>query len=251
MDALFIVGPNGRGNEDLRLALRSFAKFGRGVARVCASGYLPDWLSGEVAKFDLPDLPVRGKWKSIINRIVESVYHFDLRGDFICCSDDIMLARPVDFTDYPRYISHSAMPKEVPNGKSNRNYWRALVETRDFLKRHGFPCVNFMTHAHAVYNADDIRANRELILSAADETTSGAEGLCLLNNISLKRQPSMRIGWRKDIKMGDNWNELDAFDPRSMGQFSIGDAALDVPKFKEWANRELSHPCRFEIGGAE
>ena len=135
MDALFIVGPNGRGNEDLRLALRSFAKFGRGVARVCASGYLPDWLSGEVAKFDLPDLPVRGKWKSIINRIVESVHHFDLRGDFICCSDDILLTMPVDFTDYPRYMSHSAMPKEVPDGKSNRNDWRALVETRRDLRQ--------------------------------------------------------------------------------------------------------------------
>ena len=245
MDVLFIVGPSKTNNADLRLALRSLAKHARGVGRVMAAGYLPDWLSDEVEKFPHVDLDVPGKWKSIITRIVDATLHFDLHGDFVCASDDIFFTADVDLDAYPRYVSHSAMPRTVSANKRNKSFWTALVETRAFLRDNGFPALNFMTHAHQLYDADSIRRNEKLIRSTATKLTKGAEGLCLLNNIAL-RERALAIAFRNDCKMGENFNEADALDPENKGQFSISDKALETPAFKAWAEREFPNPCKYE-----
>ena len=98
MDVLYVVGKGStHDNAELRWSLRSLEAFGRNLGRVVVAGYPPEWLSDEVVKVPVPDVPVAAyKHVNIMNCILECCRTKAVTGEFLYSSDDHFLCREVD-----------------------------------------------------------------------------------------------------------------------------------------------------------
>lgn len=204
---MFIVGTGSKhDNLELRYALRSVAKFGRGISRMIVAETLapsdaaprPDgdglragaasalpWLSPTVEHILIePFTDLRGRNRNITLTVIEGVKRAGLTGDFILGIDDVFLTRPTDFATLPIYAGAQHLPTQNPTGGS---WGEAMVDCGKWLRAHGYPDVNFMTHAHIRMNADVILRHYDELRRTATttETVRGLDILSLVGNMAL------------------------------------------------------------------
>lgn len=244
MTILYTIGTGSKnGNAELRWSLRSLAKFGRGVDRVCMVGYPPEWVSDSVEVMSVPDVDLPGKKnRSIVNCVLEAVRFFDLKGDFIFACDDVFLSAPVDLDCYPLYVDADGLPTE-----GGTSFEEMLAATRQFLLSRGAPIFRFQTHAFCRMSADVIRDNYDLLRSTVTDSVRGLEILSLVGNLTLKVRPDVPLYWRKDVKFGaDDFREALFRDPKRRGQFSISDKTFGSEEFRRFMSANYGEPCRYE-----
>jgi len=246
MTILYTIGTGSKnGNAELRWSLRSLAKFGRGVDRVCMVGYPPGWVSDSVEVMSVPDVDLPGKKnRSIVNCVLEAVRSFGLKGDFIFACDDVFLTAPVDFDSYPLYVDADGLPSALPSNRRANAFDELLVATRRFLLDHGAPSFRFQTHAFCRMSADVIRDNEDLLRETVVNSVRGLEILSLVGNLTLRARPDTPLTWRRDVKFGDSFKLPD--DPAFRGQFSISDKTFGSPFFEYYMETSYGAPCRYE-----
>ena len=254
MNLLYIVGQGSKhDNVELRWSLRSVKRFaGRNVGRVVVAGYPPDWLSEKVEKISVPDVKVEGKNRSIVNCVVEAVKKADLHGDFVFACDDVFLCGPVKFDAMPIWFKAHDLQDGPKPGELRTQFVQLLIETRQFLRAHDLPSVNFQTHAFVRMSADVIRANEALLRSTVFDSVRGLEILSLVGNLTIAADLSTPIAWRKDIKFGasdfvaPDDPENERFYRHARSQFSISDATFRDERFTKYMAANFSKPCIYE-----
>lgn len=246
MTLMYIVGTGSKhDNIELRLSLRSVAKFATGVTRVIVVGNPPDWLSDDVQRIEIKhDIALSGRNRAITMNVLEGVRRADLHGDFVLGIDDVFLLEPVDFTSMPTFAAAEHLPSVNPTGGS---WGAAMVECGEWLRNHGYRDVNFMTHAHIRMNADVILRHFDEIERTAltNETVRGLDILSLVGNmtyadLSQGLVRDFRPRFRCDFKLAK-------FDLTGVGDsFSISDKIFTDPKFIDFMNDNFGWPCRYE-----
>lgn len=246
MDIVYIVG-NGSidDNLELRMSLRSIAKFGRNVGKVIVAGRPPAFLSDEVIK-----LPVLDKYPykhSNILTCVETVVKKGLvKGDFLYSSDDHFYVRETDFDNYPVYKKSDELRKNVVYSDPYFKYHRSLVDTRLLLEKHGLPICNYSQHCNTHMNADIIM-EFEWLLHESYKLKYGVEPTSLIMNAWQTKPDAPETFMRKDLKV-----EIE----KTVGGllkligdkecFSIGDTSLYGHAVKDFFKTIYPEPCKYE-----
>lgn len=246
MTLMYIVGTGSKhDNLELRWSLRSVAKFAEGVTRVIVVGNTPEWLSDDVERIEfVQQCALGGRNRAITMNVLEGVRRANLHGEFVLGIDDVFLLEPVHFGSLPTYAAGYHLPRVNPTGGT---WGAAMVECGEWLRRHGYRDVNFMTHMHIRMNADVIMRHFDEIERTAltNETVRGLDILSLVGNMTFADLASgyvdeFRPRFRHDFK-------LENLDLTGVGDsFSISDKAFDDPKFVEFMNAHFGQPCRYE-----
>lgn len=216
MDILYIVGKGASEANDfeLRMSLRSIAKYGKNVGRVFVVGYCPDWLSDEVVRIPnadgrrvAPGRNINEKSLNIMDNVMRAVELSDIGEEFLISMDDHFYVKETDFDNYPYYAKdyihkkcRHFLPEKVESPIAC-GYEKILINTRKFLVEHGLSVVNFAPHRNMHCSRGMIEGceelNREIMFKRL-----GIECFCLwLNWQNTKYGIDYEIC--KDVKIGN------------------------------------------------
>lgn len=251
MDVVYSIGPDdGTDYFNLRMSLRSVAKYAIHVGRVVIAGYRPKWLSEASVFYRSPGDRRLPKQANILNTIFDVIDAGLVRGEFLYSSDDHFLTRKVDFDAYPYYFKKDRLPTFDDVVRRDgifkwKGYNRSLTDTRSLLERNGYGVVNFSGHVNTHMHTADAEEVRRL----AHQTPVGKDGYeptCLFMNVRQKRD---RIAptFREDRKI-DVFDDPEAFerDIFSRDTFSVADCLDGNRKFKDEMLRLFPNKSRYE-----
>ena len=250
MHLLYVIGRGSRhDNQELRWSLRAVAKYAKNVTRVVVAGYPPDWLSDEVVKVPVEDVPgAKYKHVNILNAVLTAIDQKAVEGDFLYSSDDHFLCGPMDFDKFPVLRRSGDLPL-FKEGEDVGTHKRSLENTRKLLQAAGLAIMQWWTHANTHMNANDAPRVRELVKLGEELGYGrlGYEPTCLFMAVRADREYvpiTARVGG--DIKLG---NEFRLPQKGALPMFSISDKAFKNADFLAYMNREFGAPCRYEKGG--
>lgn len=184
MDILYIIGKDCSkcDNFELRISLRSVAKYGKNVGRVYVAGYCPDWLSEDVVKipFEQPypteEITNHKKACNIASTLLYVIDNSDISDEFLVSMDDHIYTRGIDFNAYPMYakIASYGEGKDktlLPSTAKEKDasYKKFLVDTNDILLGLGLPTRNYALHRNMHMSRVFLNENREAIESMISE----------------------------------------------------------------------------------
>lgn len=184
MDILYIIGKGCSkcDNFELRVSLRSIAKYGKNVGKVYVAGYCPDWLSEDVVKipFEQPypteNISCHKKQCNIAATILHVIDNSDISDEFLCSMDDHIYTRNVDFGSYPMYAKKAKYGEGddktlLPSTAKEKDaeYKKCLVDTNEILVGLGLPTRNYALHRNMHMSRAFLNENRSLIESAVAE----------------------------------------------------------------------------------
>lgn len=106
VDAVYILGTGSVDNNlELRYSLRSMAKHAPWIRKVWVVGSNPEFLSDEVGFIGAGDDFKHTKDANLIHKAVKACKHEGVAEDFLLCSDDQVVTRPVSIGDFePRWL---------------------------------------------------------------------------------------------------------------------------------------------------
>lgn len=184
MDILYIIGKDCSkcDNFELRISLRSIAKYGKNIGKVYVAGYCPDWLSEDVVKipFEQPypteNISCHKKHCNIAATILHVIDNSDISDEFLCSMDDHIYTRNVDFGSYPMYAKKAKYGEGddktlLPSTAEEKDaeYKKSLVDTNEILVGLGLPTRNYSIHRNMHMSRAFLDENRSLIESAIAE----------------------------------------------------------------------------------
>lgn len=254
MDIVYNLGPDlPNDGLELRMSLRSVAKYAKNVGKVILAGCPPpsDRWSDKVYMFPVEQKQDMPKHNRILDTIFSVIDAGLVKGEFLYSSDDHFLVKPVDFDAYPYYFkrekirSFSDVVKEEGIHRWGP-YFKSVADTATALARNGYGTVEFSCHANTHMNTEDAAEVRRVWM---DEPRSycGLEPTCLFMNIRDKRSPVKRV-YRKDVKIWkfngaeEFWKEVGDSDT-----FSIDDDIFKKPEFEEFLKSLYPEKSVYEL----
>ena len=184
MDILYIVGKNCSkcDNFELRISLRSIAKYGKNIGKVYVAGHCPEWLSEEIVKipFEQPylteEITHHKKACNIASTLLHVIDNSDISNEFLVSMDDHIYTRGIDFNTYPTYAKVSSYGEGkdktlLPStaGEKAASYEKFLVDTSEILVSLGLPTRNYALHRNTHMSRVFLNENREIIESMISE----------------------------------------------------------------------------------
>lgn len=250
-DVLYIVGQGSKnGNVELRWSLRALAKHARNLGRVVVAGYPPKWLSKDVVRIRVQDIPGADyKHRNILAAILAAIDCGAVRGKFLYSSDDHYLVKDVDLDSYPVWFKRPKLRSLADmrrDGVPPSSYRLSLAGTRCALETAGYEAVEYSCHANTWMDSADAKTVRSV---AADGDMLGLrygyEPTCLFANVRQRREPFEAIH-RPDCKIGRFNGPAEALEAiGGRDTFSIGERVFDNLEFPDWME-SLWPPCAFE-----
>ena len=245
MDIVYVIGADSKyDNLELRMSLRSIARFGQNIGKVVVVGKPPLWLSDRVVK-----IPVKDKYvykHSNILMCIEKVVELGIvNGDFLYSSDDHFYCRDVDFNNYPYYLK-GPLRKEVNELDPFYSYHKSLCDTRMLCEKYGFPTINYSQHCNTHMHSEVIKDIR-LILRESYGLPFGVEPTSIIMNAWQTFPNAPKVTKREDVKilqaksLADIWEQIEDRDC-----FSIGDSALSGNAMMTFFKEEYAHKSIFE-----
>ena len=225
MDIVYVIGRESKhGNIELRMSLRSIAKYGKNIETVIVAGFPPAWLSDDVIKVPVDDKYVY-KHSNIL-MCVEKVVDLGLvNGDFLYSSDDHFYCSEVDFDNYPYYFK-GPLRKKVSTIDPFYNYHKSLCDTRMLCEKHGFPTRNYSQHCNTHMHSEVIKEIKP-ILHESYGLPFGVEPTSIVMNAWQTFPDAPEVTKREDVKIlqarsiAEIWEQIGDRDC-----FSIGDSAF-------------------------
>lgn len=245
MDIVYVIG-NGskKDNLELRMSLRSIAKYGCNIGKVIVVGAPPRWLSDDVIKVSVADKYVY-KHSNILMCIEKVVDLGLVNGDFLYSSDDHFYCRDVDFDNYPYYLK-GMLRKSVSTLDPYYNYHKSLCDTRMLCEKHGFPAMNYSQHCNTHMHSEVIRQIKP-ILRESYSLPFGVEPTSIVMNAWQTFPDAPKVTERDDVKIlhtrsrADIWEQIGCRDC-----FSIGDSAFAGKAMMAFFDEEYSIKSMFE-----
>lgn len=150
MDVLYCLGTGSLYNNkeiyhSINL-LKRFAKFDR----IFVIGEKPD-IVPDVDYIYIPFKDTMGRTRNVFRKICEVCENSDISENFLYMMDDVFILKPIDIEHYPLY--HSGQIKDYQNMTS---YLIEMTNTKQFLKQHNKPYLNFGVHCPIIYNKKKI-----------------------------------------------------------------------------------------------
>lgn len=251
MDVLYSVRCTDDG-WDLRMSLRSLARYGRNVGRVVvAGGPFPPWLSDEAVLVPC-DSPYARKQKNILHAIVSAMACGAAPGACLYSSDDHFMLRPYDLDAFPWFCRQGVhgrylTPAEYAAHGMRMNHFReSMSATRRLLERNGLPIENVSGHFNTHLDARDLPAVR-LLAPDWRESMWGYEPSTLFIACARRRDPSIRLVPCRDVKLEGPVarRDLDALPALGTGLVSCGESA-ECGEFRAWMEGLFPEPSRWE-----
>ena len=245
MDIVYVIG-NGsqKDNLELRMSLRSIARFGSNIGKVIVVGKPPKWLSDEALKVDVED-KYTYKHSNILLCIEEVVDRGVVKGDFLYSSDDHFYVKAIDFDNYPVYLK-GELRKSVSTMDPYYKYHKSLVDTRMLCEKHGLPAMNYSQHCNTHMNAEVIKEIKP-ILHESYCLPYGVEPTSIIMNAWQTKPDAPTPVKREDVKILNANSLLDIW--KQIGDrdcFSISDSALRGKPMKTFLNNEYCIKSIFE-----
>lgn len=199
MDILYVIGKGSKkDNLELRMSLRSIARFGSNIDKVIVVGDPPKWLSSEVIKVTVAD-KYSYKHSNILHCIEQVVDQGIVKGDFLYSSDDHFYVKPVDFNSYPYYLKGELRSRVEPKDFFFK-YHQSLVDTRILCLKHGLPTKNYSQHCNTHMHAEVIKDIKE-ILQESYTLPYGVEPTSIIMNAWQTYDDAPQTIYREDIKI--------------------------------------------------
>jgi hypothetical protein len=218
MDAVYMLGTGSRrNNEELGYSLRSLAKFCPWVERVFIVGECPSWVTG-VTHIPCGDPYTDCKDANLIRKILKVCPHTT---DFLCCSDDQLVTRPSEPSDFaPRYL---------PRVKLAETKWGRRL--KDTLAR--FPDPYYaQPHIWTPMNSDIFR---DMVKSYPDWRKGGCTLFSLyLNHAGVAMVPNFDHAFLRSLPLPD------------VRHLAYSDVAFSNPDFRAALGRMFPTPCKYE-----
>lgn len=247
MDILYILGTGSRhDNIEVRMSLRSIAKYGRNVGRVIVAGDPPEWMSDEVVKVPIP-VKYSRKHHEMMHRIQYCVMNNIVDGEFLVSSDDHFYVKETDFDNYPYYYKSLALRNTAIQGERCYGYHMSLKQTRELLERHHLPIVNYEQHCNTHIHARIFKEYQD-ILNESYALERGSPPTTLAMNIWRTTDYAPKeIVKRADIKIkaANSAQNIMAM----IGQnecFSIGDSIFATPAIMEFFLSQYPEKSKYE-----
>jgi hypothetical protein len=199
MDILYVIGRGSKkDNLELRMSLRSIARFGKNIGKVIVVGEPPKWLSSEVIKVKVED-KYAYKHSNILNCIERIVDNRIVEGDFLYSSDDHFYVKPVDFNNYPYYIKGELRATVEPNDLFFK-YHQSLVDTRRLCLKYKLPTKNYSQHCNTHMHAEVIKDIKNILKESYD-LAYGVEPTSIIMNAWQTYESAPQTTYREDIKI--------------------------------------------------
>ena len=245
MDILYILGNGSKHNNlELRMSLRSIAKYGSNIGKVIVAGHPASWLSDAVIKVDVED---KYSYKhSNILACIEKVIDMGLvHGDFLYSSDDHFYVKPVDFNKYPVYYK-CELRATCNRTDPYYQYHKSLYDTRMLLKKYGLPFINYSQHCNTHMHTEVFKDIRHIIHESYN-FPFGVEPTSIIMNAWQSYPNPPKAIRRKDIKILTGGNiDFIYTQINDRDCFSIGDSAFIGGAMTEFFEREYSIKSIFE-----
>lgn len=248
VDVLYIVGKGFSDwrNNELRYSLRSLAKYGKNIRRVCIAGFIPYWVNTEVVHAIPVKDETHNKHYNILHAIEEAVARDRMSERFLYSSDDHFYTQPTDFETYPVYWRGIELPDTMP--ENPRWYDVTLKSTHDCLAAMGLPTRFYAWHGNTWFNARLFEQQRMVLLRRLAQTMPEAcDPTCLMLNYWAAVEPDTmpELVARADGKVSPaDTIESVARKAKAKEVISSTDAAGEALRL--WLQREFPTPCIYE-----
>lgn len=199
MDILYILGDgSSKNNLELRMSLRSIAKYGTNIGKVIVAGSIPVWLTDYVVKVPVKD---RYSYKhQNILQCIETVIDLGIvKGDFLYSSDDHFYVKSVDFDNYPFYYK-CELRRSVNKTDPFYQYHKSLYDTRILCEKHGLPTDNYSQHCNTHMNTSVFNKCRAIIHESY-KLPYGVEPTSILMNVWQTLPNPPNVIPRDDVKI--------------------------------------------------
>lgn len=155
MDLVYLVR-NGDKNEDLRVSLRSIAKYKPDFDNIWIVGYKPSWVNDNVGYVETGN-PNRLAWKNARDNLVIACQTDEISEDFILMNDDFVLTKPIkSWTKSINKVMNTFEDqiKYYNDIKLTSNYTKAFSNCVDLIKKLSGKrkIYNYERHAPMIIN---------------------------------------------------------------------------------------------------
>lgn len=239
MNIVYIVRP-GDYNEELRISLRSIAKFAP-KADVWIVGYKPSWVTNVSY---IPKNQINGSWVNARYNLITACRTQDISDNFILMNDDFILTRPIKSWKTSVSKAQNTIDEQIAEWKNqglNSRYTRAFSQLKEFFS--GRPVIyNYELHMPMIINKNkfirmfDSLKVREFIAKNPVYLYRSLYGNLynvkfnkLIDDVKFYNGDPKEITteW---ISVFDNW---------------VGNC-LQFPMLNKWIMKNLSEPCIYE-----
>lgn len=245
MDILYVIGRGSKkDNLELRMSLRSIARFGSNIGKVIVVGVPPKWLSADVSTLVVED-KYSYKHSNILLCIESAVDAGLVSGDFLYSSDDHFYCREVDFAHYPYYYKCPLRDK-VSRCDPWYKYHKSLYDTRILCEKHNLPVGNYSQHCNTHMHTDVIQKIKPIIHESY-LLQFGVEPTSLIMNAWQTMPNPPQTEKREDVKittatsLADIWRQIGDRDC-----FSIADSAFSYGAMQKFFEQEYNIKSVFE-----
>ena len=245
MDILYILGSGSqKDNLELRMSLRSIAKYGTNIGKVIVAGSPAKWLSDNIVKVPIEDR-YSYKHQNILHCIETCIDKGIVEGEFLYSSDDHFYVKPVDFNNYP-YFFKCDLRRAVNKTDPFYQYHKSLYDTRKLCEKYGLPTGNYSQHCNTHMNTEVFKACREIIHESY-KLPYGVEPTSILMNVWQTMPNPPKIEEREDVKVlaASSIDEI----YEQIGErdcFSIGDSVFNQRAIYDFFKIEYDIKSIFE-----
>lgn len=245
MDILYILGGGStRNNLELRMSLRSIAKYGTNIGKVIIAGSIPQWLTDDIIKVPLKDR-YSYKHQNILHCIETVIDLGVVNGDFLYSSDDHFYVKPVDFDNYPFYYK-CELRRAVNKTDPFYQYHKSLYDTRMLCEKYGLPTENYSQHCNTHMNTQVFNRCRAIIHESY-QLPYGVEPTSILMNMWQTFPNPPRTILREDVKILKAQSIEEVYE--QIGDrdcFSIGDSIFNDKAIYDFFSHEYNIKSIFE-----
>lgn len=245
MDIVYVIGGDSQNNNlELRMSLRSIARFCSNIGKVVVVGNPPMWLSDEVEKIKVRDRYVY-KHSNILMCIENVVDRGVVSGDFLYSSDDHFYCKDTDFNKYPYYIK-GVLRENVSQSDPFYQYRKSLCDTRALCIKHGLTFNDYSQHCNTHMHSEVIKEIKGM-LHESYRLPFGVEPTSIVMNAWQQRSNAPETTKRKDVKilsaksLADIWTQIGEREC-----FSIGDSLFAGGVIERFFKEEYGIKSVFE-----
>ena len=177
-------------NNELRFCLRSLQKNFLDMGEVYLVGPKPKFIKN-VRHIPIDDpWPQSNKAMNIVSKILTMCRRDDISKDFLFCSDDQVLLKPMKAKDIKPYYTYDLRFHKMD---FENEFWKqCMINTRDTLLKEGKPCFNYESHCGKLIN----RKKFEEIIPKYDYHNTLYPTHSLYFNNVVKDPQSMPVNYR-------------------------------------------------------
>lgn len=171
-------------HEELRYSIRSVVKHFSNLRNIVIVGTKPSWTSDKIIHIPAEDKFKHNKDASIINKLLIACDDNRISDNFLNCSDDQLLIRPITTEQFKPWTINSDVRRIDKNRKNVTTYGKRVILTLATLKSKNLPYNLYEGHIFYLLNKEKYK---EILSKYNFEAGKGLCGNTIYFNNILKQ----------------------------------------------------------------